>query len=704
MKTEARYAHIDRFRMVAALLIVAIHTSPLLRVNQTLDFALTRVVARVAVPFFLMVTGYFVLVSPNKRAVRRFLQNTGLLYAAATLLYLPVNLYAGHLNGATLLKDIFFDGTFYHLWYLPAAILGVLLVCVLMRACGGKATFAIACALYALGMLGDSYYGLIAQIPWLKACYDAVFTVSSYTRNGIFYAPLFLCMGAALARHGARHRHPARTNALLLALFLVLMLAEGLTLHHFAFQRHDSMYVTLPLCMYFLFQLLLTPSRKNLRTLRDMALGVYILHPLAIILVRGAAKAVGLTALLVDNNLLHYIAVCLLSLVMAYLLVLLLRRLRRPAFSKGRAWAEIDLANLRHNVSQLRRALPEGCVLMPAIKADAYGHGAVRIARALRRQGVKAFCVASVSEGVALRKRGIWGEILVLGYTHPQQLRLLRRYRLSQTVVDSAYAQMLRRYGKKLRVHIKIDTGMHRLGTRCEDIEAIRAIFTYQNLAVQGMYTHLCVSDTTDEASVAFTKRQIDHFYAVADALTAQGLPLPKLHVQGSYGVLHYPKLACDYARVGIALYGVLSNQGDDAGGLDLRPLLALKARVESVRPLYSHECAGYGLQYAAEDDRLLAAVAIGYADGVPRSLSCGRGAVLIRGARAPIVGRICMDQLLVDVTGIADVAAGDVAVLIGRSGSACITACEMAQQADTISNEILSRLGSRLERIYLHP
>ena len=369
-------------------------------------------------------------------------------------------------------------------------------------------------------------------------------------------------------------------------------------------------------------------------------------------------------------------------------------------FHGCRAWIELDRASLRHNVRTLQALLPEGCVLMPAVKANAYGHGADLIAPALNELGVTHFCVASATEGEALRACGVTGEILVLGYTDPGQFPLLRRWHLTQTVLDAAYAQVLNAWGEPLDVQLKLDTGMHRLGERCEHLEALSRVFGYQNLHITGAFTHLCVSDSTAPPERAFTLAQGRAFYAAIAQLRARGCPCPKVHLLASYGLLHYPELGGDYARVGIALYGALSSRRDEEHcAVDLRPVLSLKARVALVRDLAPGEGAGYGLQFIPARPAKLAVIAIGYADGLPRSLGRGVGAVLLNGRAAPIVGRICMDQTLVDVTDLPPVHPGEEAVLIGASGSLSLRASALAEQAGTITNELLSRLGARLER-----
>lgn len=362
----------------------------------------------------------------------------------------------------------------------------------------------------------------------------------------------------------------------------------------------------------------------------------------------------------------------------------------------GRAWIELDRAALGHNVKVLRSLLPAGCTLMPAVKAEAYGHGAVLMAKELNRLGVDAFCVAAVSEAVQLRQNGIRGEILVLGYTCPEDFPLLRRFDLTQTIPDLEYAKTLNACGKKCKVHLKIDTGMHRLGEPWNRPERLARIFALPNLRVEGAFTHLCACGPSP-GERAFTLEQGRAFADTVAWLRDKGYVIPRVHLLASGGILRYAELGGDYARPGLALYGV-SDTDDPAG---LKPVLSLKARVAQVRDLAAGESAGYDLQFTARRVTRLAVLTVGYGDGLPRSLSCGVGLALLRGCKAPIAGRICMDQTLVDVTDVPGVAPGDTAVLIGHSGEAEITARDLAKQAGTIPNEILSRLGPRLERFW---
>lgn len=708
MKATSRTGGVDAFRLLAAMLVIAIHTSPLASVSGEADFFLTRILARVAVPFFFMVTGQFVVSEffiDRERAGTRlleYLKKTGAWYAFAILLYLPLGFYAGHYKNLTVggaLRLLLFDGSFYHLWYFPACMLGVLVIYCMSRLLRLPALTAVAAVLYAVGLFGDSYYGLAVQIPALEKFYDGIFAFSSYTRNGLFFAPLFLLLGVWM-RLWKKELSWSLLAAGTLGAF-VCMTAEGFALHLHGMQRHDSMYACLVPVMIFGYQLLLKWPVSAAKKARRMSAWVYVLHPFVIVVVRGAAGAAHLENLFVENSLVHFLAVTAGSFASAWLLAQLHRPGAGGQRKKARAWIELDRKALEQNVNFMRACLPKDCVLMPAVKANAYGHGDVLVAREFNRLGVHAFCVASAEEGKKLRRGGIRGEILVLGYTHPSEFALLRRFRLTQTVVDTAYARQMLAAKGIMHVHIGVDTGMHRLGISAADSAKIAQLMRSRHLKVDGIYTHLATSDGASSADQIYVKKQVNAFWGLLEGLKQQGLAVPKIHMQASYGVLNYPNLAGDYARVGIALYGILSTKADTKRWEGaLAPVLSLKARVASVRTLYAGESAGYGTGFTAACDMQIAALAIGYADGIPRMLSSAGGEVLIRGKRAPMIGRICMDQLLVDVSEISSVRQGDTAVLIGELGDERITASDIAEQCATITNEILSRLGGRLERI----
>lgn len=725
MKKRKEYVALDYFRILGAFLIVAIHTSPLTCVNSTADFVVTRIFARVAVPFFLMVTGYFVLPAylkapeEGRRKILSFLKKTSLLYGTAILLYVPILVYNGYFRNiklTKLLQDIFFNGTFYHLWYLPGAITGVLLLWLLLKYLKPQIVFIITLILYCIGLLGDSYYGLIKGIPFINGIYAFIFKLFEYTRNGLFYAPIFLMLGAVLARNRKKTVVNRPWASLLLA--LLLMTGEGLLLHNLGLQRHDSMYITLLPVMYYLFQALLSVRKLSVslggfwllnfmgtaeaKELRFVSTVIYIFHPLGIVLIRGFAKITGLEGLLITNSVIHFLLVSLISYLAAvfcFYCRLLLRK-EKP-YEKSRAWLELSIDNLQHNVRKLSSFLPENGQIMGVVKANAYGHGDIRVSNELNKMGIYSFAVATISEAINLRKHRIKGEILIFGYTHPRDFKYLVKYNLTQTVVDYEYANILNRFGSHIKVYIKIDTGMHRLGENFQNLSLIEDIYQLAGLKIEGMYSHLTVSDSMKESDIAFTKAQINNFFSTVENLKQKGFNTGKLHIQSSYGLLNYPGLACDYARIGIALYGVLSSTDTILKDkVSLRPVLSLKARVVTVKAIKKGDTVSYGKDFTAPNPMKIAVVSIGYADGIPRNLN--NGSLLIKGKKAPIVGRICMDQLMIDVTDIKEVMQDDIVTIIGTDGNLTVTAEEISASCGTITNELLSRLGERLNRVYI--
>lgn len=719
-KNAVRNAGIDTMKLIAAFLVAAIHVSPLQSINGTADFMFTRIIARVAVPFFFMVSGYFVLAESKKsnRKLLNFIKKTVCLYFAATLLYLPVRFYAGNLEALSIgeiCKALFLDGTFYHLWYLPAVIIGMLLCAFWLRIAGERAALIISMLLYGFGLLGDSYFGLVQMLPALETFYEALFQISAYTRNGFFFAPLFLMLGCILA--GKKKSLSVRKERYLLPAFFfaVLMLAEGMLLHHYKWQRHDSMYLFLPLLMYFLFGAICTWGSKengihrkalfSSVSLGDLAMLIYIIHPMTLIVLRGISKPLGLYGLCVENTLVCYILVSIISALGAWILLFLWKKFKeRKKMSAGtqtdRAWIELHLENLRWNVQKIRSLLPPQCRFMAVVKANAYGHGDALTAKYLYQMGIRCFAVASLDEGIHLRTQGIKGKILILGYTSPENAGYLAKYHLMQTIVDEDYAKRLNAEGVLVRVHIKIDTGMHRLGEDWKNREKIVQIWKYPNLKIEGVFSHLCMADGRDEKAASYTAAQIANFEAVLETLQKEGIHDVKTHLQSSYGAVNYSYLQCSYARIGIMMYGIKSSSLDQTVEKpDLKPVLSLKARVAQIKQLLEGESVGYGCTFRAPCDMMIATVTIGYADGYPRNLSA-KGVVLIRGKRAPVIGRICMDQLTVDVSGIEGVRAKDEVTLIGRDGEEEISAEEVAALSGTITNELLSRMGARLRRI----
>lgn len=352
---------LDRYRLIAAFLVIAIHTSPLLSVNENADFFLTRIFARMAVPLFLMITGRYVAANfwkndPDEKGssaavLLSFLKKIAILYGISVVLYLPVGMYAGHYKQITvtgIFRMLVFDGTFYHLWYFPACMLGMVIVWGCSRIgknhqreiknnedrndvkeeilaqiseVGFRITFVIVIILYILGLLGDSYYGLTTQIPVLKTMYDGMFQVFSYTRNGIFLVPIFLMIGVWFAKVERENTvqndsywemsEPKRWNrkraGLGLLISLVLMTVEGFALHAADWQRHDSMYVMLPIVMIFLYIWICAKPQEPSKKLRSLSTWIYILHPAVIVVVHALPGSLGKE--IAGNSLLNYVAV-----------------------------------------------------------------------------------------------------------------------------------------------------------------------------------------------------------------------------------------------------------------------------------------------------------------------------------------------------------------------------------------------------------
>lgn len=351
MNEKHFYPLVDYFKLLAAVLVVAIHTSPLTSISPEGDYILTRVIGRIAVPFFFMVTGYFILpgaVTDGKRALK-YLKRIGLIYLVSLLLYLPVGFYAGHFKDADflmVLKMIFLDGTFYHLWYLPALILGFGLMVLLLRGLPVPAAGIVCSLLYIVGLLGDSYYGLIPESSFIYTFYQGLFHVFAYTRNGLFYAPVFLLLGYVIADF----RPSFALSMAGLGGFSALLLGEGILLKLLDVQRHDSMYLFLLPMMYFLFAALLEREETEARNLfpRGLPLLVYILHPLFLLLVRAGAKVTGLSVF-VENSLVHFFAVTVSTFIGSWLLIRLLSLIPRKNNSRKQtaAHAKKRLAQTR---------------------------------------------------------------------------------------------------------------------------------------------------------------------------------------------------------------------------------------------------------------------------------------------------------------------------------------------------------------------
>lgn len=367
------------------------------------------------------------------------------------------------------------------------------------------------------------------------------------------------------------------------------------------------------------------------------------------------------------------------------------------------AWKEIDLAALRDNVALIRRKVAPS-LLMAAIKADAYGHGAVPVARAVLAAGADRLAVATVEEAIELRQTGVAAPILNLGWTAPEQIEQALRYNVQFTVFDYENAvlisTMAQSRGKSAAIHIKLDTGLARLGfsSHIKDVAAVKRVYALPSLHVEGVYSHFAAAEAPD---LTYTREQMRRYHGFISAMQAEGLRVPLRHLANSPGTLGWPESYLDMVRPGLILFGCYPAE-------HMRPLLPLKlvmrvaARIAQIHTLQEGETVGYGCRWQAERESRIATLPLGYADGVPR-LAGNKAEVLIAGRRARMVGSVCMDQVMVDVTDIPQVRPGDEAVIVGAQGGQIITPEELAAHAQTISDEICTRFGQRLPRVYLH-
>ena len=369
-----------------------------------------------------------------------------------------------------------------------------------------------------------------------------------------------------------------------------------------------------------------------------------------------------------------------------------------------RTWAEIDLSNLEHNYLALRGMLPRGCCFMGVVKADAYGHGAIPVAKKLMDLGAEYLAVACLDEAVELRQAGISAPILILGPTLPDFIDEVLQYDLTQAVQDVDLAQALSnaavKAGKTIKIHIKVDTGMSRLGFLCNEnamddsVEKIVNVCSLPGLKYEGVFTHFAHADGGEE----YTMRQFTRFMDALDKLSERGVRFEIRHCAASAAVLNYPCTHLDMVRAGIAQYGHYpdpSCEGLDGPGLI--PLMTLKTRVVALRELEKGTSISYGCTHVLARDSRVAVLPIGYADGLERLLS-DRSEVLIHGVRAPILGRVCMDLCMVDVTDVADVRVGDEVIVFGPD----LPLEDKADTVGTIQYEMLCGISRRVPRVYI--
>ncbi len=364
-------------------------------------------------------------------------------------------------------------------------------------------------------------------------------------------------------------------------------------------------------------------------------------------------------------------------------------------------WLEIDHGAIAANTRLLKR-LSRPAALMVVLKADGYGHGAVQVAHTALRHGAEWCGVACVAEGRVLRDAGITAPILILGYTPAWQAREAARLDLAVTVFDletaSALSQAAQALERQVRVHVKVDTGLHRLGLPPADVPAfLGRLQELPGLVVEGLFSHLAVADDRTAAGLAFTDRQLAVFDELVAEVTAQGRRPPVVHIANSAVLLGRTDGRYDLVRPGIAFYGLAP--APDLGGGELAPALAWKSQVAQVRSLAEGEAVGYGLAWRASRPSVVATVPVGYADGFRRGPASWRE-VLVRGCRAPVVGRVAMDQTMIDVTDIPGVRQGDEVVLIGRQGEEVITVPDVAQWLGTNSYEVVSEILARVPRV----
>lgn len=375
---------------------------------------------------------------------------------------------------------------------------------------------------------------------------------------------------------------------------------------------------------------------------------------------------------------------------------------------RARAWIEVDPKAIVHNVEEVKK-LVGNTKVMGIVKANAYGHGMELCAQALKEAGVDFFGVACMSEAIALRQSGIQEDILILGYTPMEQISDLVPYNLIQTIVSLDYAKKLDAYAKEndvtIRAHCKVDTGMNRIGIQYQDayqaMDEILAVYSLEHVKVEGIFSHFPVSDDLGQDAKEFTMHQIELFDQVIQNLKEQGVNPGLTHIQNSYGILNYMDLGYDYCRPGLLYMGVTSDDSIDiVSQPNFIPALSLYANVSEVKWVKDGMTVSYGRHFKADKPVKVASITIGYADGLPRIASNQNLEVLVQGKKCPIIGNICMDQCMVDVTTIENVNEGDVVTIIGATDTERVTVDEISRKASTINNETLSALGARLPRL----
>lgn len=368
-----------------------------------------------------------------------------------------------------------------------------------------------------------------------------------------------------------------------------------------------------------------------------------------------------------------------------------------------RCYAEISLEAIGHNIREVKKRLPEGVKLLGVVKANAYGHGAVPVASYLENQ-VDYFATATIEEAVELRENGISAPILILGYVSPSQYGDLVEYDITQTIDSYAQALALEkeaaRQNRKAKAHLAVDTGMTRIGFQVTEHDADEAakIADLPHIELEGMFTHFSCADQEDKT---YCSMQMEKYDKMTALLAERGVTIPFRHICNSAGIMEFDDHRFEMVRSGIITYGIYPSEEVKKERLDLIPALSWKSHVIHVKEVGPGIGVSYGATYVTEKPMTrIATVSAGYADGYPRALS-NQGCVLIHGKKAPIIGRICMDQMMVDVTDIPDVQVEDVVTLVGTDGDETITIEEIANPAARFDYEMLCDISSRVTRVY---
>ena len=371
----------------------------------------------------------------------------------------------------------------------------------------------------------------------------------------------------------------------------------------------------------------------------------------------------------------------------------------------NRAYAEISLGALKNNINIIKSLNSENTEIMAVVKADAYGHGDERICRCLSDEcGIRYFAVSNLDEAIAVRKFCPDSEILILGYTSPEYVREIVYYNIIQGIVSTEYAkQLVSKTSGKIRCHVKIDTGMGRIGLKQDTpeqcAEEIKTLCAMEQLSVEGIYTHFAVADSDSPDNIRYSDMQEKFILDTYDSLCNQGIKLPHVHFMNSAACCYRNNSRSTLARAGIIMYGLHPDISLDIPQ-GLSPIMELKAVISHVKTVNKGDCISYGRTFTADKELKAATVTIGYADGYSRLLS-SKGEVLVNGKRCPIRGRVCMDQLMIDVSG-TQAEPGDIVTLFGRDGDDIITADELASLYGTIGYEVVCGISKRVPRIYI--